>query len=193
MESAVLTSLGGRSYRFDTFCEKLILRMYGPCLPSFKSLELVQRFTDPPDADSEPGTGTDKVLRCAPRLQDFVLTGPDEVRLATAPSGLASSSRSLGLSSTTLRTTESARRGQITDLFLDEVLVSDTYLCRSPNAFPFPGFFHSVIGYDCATVRRTNDDDKYDIGASTDDPNIVVLGQLDSVERKDERGKMELT
>lgn len=111
--------------------------MYGPCLPSFKSLELVQRFTDPPDADSEPGTGTDKVLRCAPRLQDFVLTGPDEDRLATAPSGLASSSRSLGLSSTTLRTTESARRGQITDLFLDEVLVSDTYLSdlQTPSLF----------------------------------------------------------
>lgn len=131
MESAVLTSLGGRSYRFDTFWEKLILRMYGNCLSSLKLLELVQRFTDPPDADSEPGTGTDMDLRCAPKSQDFVLTGLNEDHLVTAPSGLPWSSRSLVLSSTTLRTTESVRRGQITHLVLDEVLFSDTYLCRS--------------------------------------------------------------
>lgn len=128
MESAVLTSLGGRSYRFDTFWEKLILRMYGNCLSSLKLLELVQRFTDPPDADSEPGTGTDMDLRCAPKSQDFVLTGLNEDHLVTAPSGLPWSSRSLVLSSTTLRTTESVRRGQITHLVLDEVLLSDTSL-----------------------------------------------------------------
>lgn len=191
MESAVLTSLGGRSYRFDTFWEKLILRMYGPCLPSFKLLELVQCFTDPPDADSEPGTGTDMDLRCAPKSQDFVLTGLDEDHLVTAPSGLPWGSRSLVLSSTTLRTTESVRRGQITHLVLDEVLFSDTYLCRSPNAFPFPGFFHSVIRYDCATVRHTNDDDQHDTGDSTNNPNIVVLGQIDNVEIRMSEGKWE--
>lgn len=127
----------------------------------------------------------------APKSQDFVLTGLDEDHLETAPSGLPWGSRSLVLSFTTLRTAESVRRGQITHLVLDEVLFSDTYLCRSPNAFPFPGFFHSVIGYDCATVRRTNDDGEHDTGDGTNNPNIVVLGQIDNVEIRMSEGKWE--
>lgn len=104
--------------------------------PNRKSLELIQYFSD---CLVESLTASLQLIWhfARPQVGKFCPDRISTCHFVTAHSGLPSSLRYVGLSLTTLRTTECVRRSHITDLFLDYVHLSNAYLYQLPNAFRF--------------------------------------------------------